>query len=60
MPTFFWLTPTQHSIIFNLRLLYDLKHKVRLSKTVCGVFDFPFCFIFIKVYTFVQQNAWIL
>ena len=31
--------PTHHSFIFNLRLLYELKHKVRLSKSVG---DFPF------------------
>ena len=49
--------PTHHSSTFNLRLLYEL---VRLSKTVCGIFHFRFCFIFIKVYIFVQQNAWTL
>ena len=33
--------PTHHSFIFNSRLLYDLKHIVHLSKTVCGfsIFD---------------------
>ena len=37
--------PPNHSFIFNLRFLYELKHKVRrLSKTVCGI----------------QQNAWTL
>ena len=50
--------PTHHSFTFNLRFLYELKHKVRLSKTVCGICYFPFRFIFIKVYIFVQQNAW--
>ena len=48
---------THHSFAFNLRLLYELKHKVRFSKTVCGIFHFPFRFVFIKVYIFVQQNA---
>ena len=43
-----------------LRFLYELKHKVRLFKTVCGIFHFLFHFIFIKVYIFVQQNAWTL
>ena len=49
---------THHSFTFNLRFLYELKPKVRLSKTVCGIFHFRFRFVFIKVYIFVQQNAW--
>ena len=52
--------PTHHSFTFNLRFLYELKHKVCLSKTVCGIFHFRFRFVFIKVYIFVQQNAWTL
>ena len=52
--------PTHHSSPFNLRFLHELKHKVRLSKTVCGIFHFRFRFVFIKVYIFVQQNAWTL
>ena len=52
--------PTHHSFTFNLRFLYELKHKIRLSKTVCGIFHFRFRFVFIKVYIFVQQNAWTL
>ena len=52
--------PTNHCFSFNLRFLYELKHKVRLSKTVCGIFHFQFNFVFIKVYIFVQQNAWTL
>ena len=52
--------PTHHSFTFNLRFLYELKHKVRLSKTVCGNFHFRVRFAFIKVYIFVQQNAWAL
>ena len=41
---FFFLSraPTHHSFTFNLRFLYELKHKVRLSKTVCGTFHFRF------------------
>ena len=60
--TLFFLSraPTHHSFTFNLRFLYELKHKVRLSKTVCGIFHFRFRFVFIKVYIFVQQNAWTL
>ena len=57
---FLWRAPTLHSFTFNLRFLYELKHKVRLTKTVCGIFHFSFRFVFIKVYIFVQQNAWSL
>ena len=52
--------PTHHSFTFNLRFLYELKHKVRGSKSVCGSFHFRFRFVFIKVYIFVQQYAWTL
>ena len=59
--SFFLLrVPTHHSFTFNLRFLYELKHKVRLSKTMYGVFHCRFHFFFIKVYIFVQQNAWTL
>ena len=50
--------PTHHKFTFDLRFLYELKRKVRLSKTLCGIFSFRFRFAFIKVYIFVQQNAW--
>ena len=49
--------PTHHSFTFNLRFLYELKHKVRLSKTACGIFHFQFRSIFINVYIFVEKNA---
>ena len=49
--------PTHHSFTFNFWFLYELKRKVRLFKTVCGIFHFRFHFVFIKVYIFVQQNA---
>ena len=49
--------PTHHSFTFNLRFSYERNHKVRLSKTVCGIYHFRFRFVFIKVYIFVQQNA---
>ena len=52
--------PTHHSFTFNLRFLYELKLKVRLSKNISGIFHFRFRFAFIKVYIFVQQNAWTL
>ena len=45
---------------FNLRFLYEPKHKVRLSKTVSGIFHFRFRLVFIKVSIFVQQNTWTL
>ena len=51
---------SHHSFTLNLRFLYELKQKDRFSKTVCGIFHFRFLFIFIKVYNFVQQNAWTL
>ena len=51
---FFSQAPTHHSFTFNLRLLCELKHKVRLFKTVCGFSIFDSLF---KVYIFVQQNA---
>ena len=52
--------PTHHSFTFNLRFLYELKHKVHLSEAVRGIFHFQFRFVYIKVYIFVQQNAWTL
>ena len=59
---FFFLSraPTHHSFTFNLRFLFEQKHKVRLSKTVCEIFYFRFRFVFIKIYIFIQQNAWTL
>ena len=36
--------PTHQSFAFNLQFLYKLKHKVHLSKTVCGIFHFRFHF----------------
>ena len=47
--------PTHHSFTCN-----ELNQKVRLSKTVFGIFYFRFRFVFIKVYLFVQQNPWTL
>ena len=40
---------TQRSFTFNLRFLYELKHKVRRAKSVCRIFHFRFHFVF-KVY----------
>ena len=47
--------PSHHSFTFNLRFLFELNRKVRLSKTVCGFFHFRFRFFFIKVYIFVYS-----
>ena len=52
--------PSHHSFTFNLGFLYELKHKARLSETVCGLSHFRFRFVFIKVFIFAQQNAWTL
>ena len=49
--------PTHHSSTLNLQFLYELKYKVRLSKTVFEIFHFQFRFVFIKIYISVQQNA---
>ena len=57
---FYSQAPSHHSFDFNLRFMYELKHKVLLYKTVCGIFYFPFYFISIKVYIFVRQNTWTL
>ena len=57
---FLLLAPTHHSFTFNLRFLYELKRKVLVSKTVCWIFHFRFRFVSVKVYIFVQQNAWTL
>ena len=55
-PLFYFAS--SNSFTFNLRFLYELKHKVRLSETTCVVFYFGFRFVFIKVYILVQQNTW--
>ena len=49
--------PTHHSFIFNSQFLYELKHMVRLSKTICGITHFQFRLVFVKLYIFVQQKA---
>ena len=52
--------PTHHSFTLNLRFLYELKHKVRFSETVYGIFHFLFRFVYIKYDIFAQQNTWTL
>ena len=39
---FIFQAPNHHGFTFNLRVLYELKHKVCLSKTVCETFLIPF------------------
>ena len=51
---------THHSFIFNSGFLYELKHKIRLSKSVWGIFHFRFCFFFIKFFVFVWKKSWAL
>ena len=48
---------THHSCTFITQSLYELKHKVRRSKSVSGIFYFKFRFIFIKAYIFVREKA---
>ena len=47
--------PTHHSFTFNSQFIYELKHMVRLSKTIFFIY-----FDFLKLYNFVQQKAWTL
>ena len=37
--------PTYHSFSFNSRFSYELKHKVRLSKSMHCIFHFRFRFV---------------
>ena len=45
---FFSRAPTHHSFTFNLWFVYELKHKVDLSKTMSGIFHFRFRLVFVK------------
>ena len=45
------------TVLLLINDFFELKHKVRLSKSVCGIFHFQFRFTFIKVYIFVQQDS---
>ena len=47
---------TYNSFTIHLKLLCELKHIVYLSETVCGIFHFWFCLVFIKLYIFVQEK----
>ena len=43
--------PTHYSFTFNLRFIYELKHKVRLFKTMCGIFHFRFRFVILFLFS---------
>ena len=45
------------SFIFYSWFLSEPRHKLHLSKSVCGIFHFRFRFVFIKAWFFVQQKA---
>ena len=47
---------THRSFTFNLRFLYELNHRVHLSKSVWD-FHFRFRVVFIKVYIFFKQKS---
>ena len=53
----FLRNPTHHGFTFNFQFLYELKHKVCLSKTVCRIFHFGFLIISIKVYIFCSKKC---
>ena len=57
MPLFFFCVLQLITVLFLINDFFELKHKVRLSKSVCGIFHFQFRFTFIKVYIFVQQDS---
>ena len=54
MPFFLSRALTPRSFTFNLQFLYELRRKVHLSKTLCEIFHFQICvvFIFISLYFF--------
>ena len=57
--------PSHHSFAFNFRFLYEVKHKVRLSKTVYGIFPINsvsfllrFIFLFNKMHRLFDFKTW--
>ena len=61
MASFFFLELKLITVLLlSLQFLYDLKCMVCLSKTVSGIFHFRLRFVFIKVFTSVQQKVWTL
>ena len=60
MHFFLSLAPAHQSFTFILRFLYELKHKIHISKSMCEIFHFCFRFVFLsffKIYISVQQNV---
>ena len=55
-PLFSFASSTHHRFIFNLQFLYELKQTVRLSKTMCRVFEFWFHFVFIEIYILTHNS----
>ena len=53
---FFFVNFNSSQIYFNSRFLYELKHKVCLSKNVCGIFHFWFCVVFIKAWRYSTKH----
>ena len=51
-PFFSFTSSNSSQFYLNLWFLHELKHKVLLSKTLCGIFHFWFRFVLIKVYIF--------
>ena len=54
---FFVCVPQLITVLLLINDFFVLKHKVRLSKSVCEIFHFQFRFSFIQVYIFVQQGS---
>ena len=52
--SFLLRAPAHHSFNFNLLFIYELKHMVHLSISVCGIFHLQLQ----KLYIFVQKKAW--
>ena len=59
MPSFFFRELQLITVLFLIcgSYIYELKHKIRLSKTACGTFDFvsfllKFIFLFNKMHGF--------
>ena len=54
MPPFFFRELQLITVLLLICDPYVNQSKVRLSKTVSAIFHFPFGFVFIRVYIFVQ------
>ena len=54
--SFLLRAPAHHSFNFNLLFICELKHKVHLSISVCGISHLQFRLM--KLYIFVQKKTW--